>query len=157
MINLEISMSIDSRELNSILPGLTYYNDPIQDRSIIGIALIYDEGPRWVLAYDFWSCVDDIDDSVEKTLYGLENEINSENAALEYFEYNVLNSYIGYDTPVFIEVDENYIATRFNQTLKPKVLKKFDSLYHAYEQVMNEHDLYIFVPLSDINLIKELV
>ena len=39
-------------QFSQLFPDLIFYDHPVSDNSVSGVALIYDEAPVWVVVYD---------------------------------------------------------------------------------------------------------
>jgi hypothetical protein len=133
-------MKLNSRKL---FPELIFFDDPISDDDIIGIALVLDESPTWVVAYDGDKTLMTIANSFFKNeKMALEDAIFD---AWEWYENNTLGSYLGADTPVFINKLNN-TANRFQYDLNIINFNECDTLYQAMERI-NANTLF-YVPLQ---------
>lgn len=61
------------------------------DEALIGVGVVFN---RSLAAYDMRKCIDIL----------VERDGMSEEEAVEYFEFNVTGSYVGENTPVFVEL-----------------------------------------------------
>tara|TARA_R110002020_G_scaffold147866_3_gene323477 strand:+ start:509 stop:766 length:258 start_codon:yes stop_codon:yes gene_type:complete len=59
--------------------------------ALMGVGVIFDKS---LAAYDMRKCIDIL----------IERDGMSEEEAVEYFEFNVTGSYVGENTPIFVEV-----------------------------------------------------
>ena len=72
------------------------------DKAILGIAHYIGKNP--IVAYDKDECIDILmKQFTENPSENDEDDADPYSDALEYFEYNVAGSYVGENTPIFIE------------------------------------------------------
>ena len=140
-------------------PDLIFFDSPVSDEAILGLGLIDDEEPCWAVVYD--------QNTVLRIMaeYFAVNESNDEESdpeleALEWFDFNVIGSYVGRSTPVFMlseSEEDEYIAFRFSHSYdKCFNINHVNSLEEAFEKVQNDESQFMFVPLDDIDRISEL-
>ena len=128
------------------------YDSPVSDDDIVGMGLIYDSDYNWVVVYD--------ENKVLNTLIQeFSDSEDPETDAIEYYNYNIIGGYLGPQTPIFMndfESDE-CMASRCSDTYEAYVtLDSVSSLYEAYELVSSKKT-FLFVPLEDIERIKNIV
>jgi len=133
-----------------LFPDLIFYDNPVQDESIIGLALLCDEGHSWVTVYD-----------EDHALHLLSQEfIDSEDPitdAVEYFDFNVIGGYIGPSTPLFMHNDyeSEIVASRCSQSFEKYItLKDVNSLSDAFD-IVQKKNVFLFVPIDDLQNIKD--
>ena len=77
--------------------------------------------------------------------------------ALDWFDYNILNGYIGQTTPVFYNLFDND-ACRFNTHFENiKTLKDFSSMLEALEFIEQNHNAIVYVSCSYLHKIEDWV
>ena len=126
-----------------LFPDLIFLDEPVDDSLIHGLALIYDEGPEWVVAYD-----------KRKLITKLTDYFHDEEQAWEWFEYNILGSYLGPATPVFID---NIQTQRFNAEYDCSdifEIEHLNTLEEAFEVLEEYNDNMLLVPLDQVENIK---
>ena len=134
-------------------PNLRFFNEPITDDSIIGVALINDDGPHWVAVYEESLVMTDL-----RNYFFNENgdEDTSDEDALEWYNYNVLGSYIGKNTPVFMHdysVGE-CAASRFNKYYETYIILDDTSSIEEAIDIITEKDTMLYVPLEQVEQIN---
>ena len=139
-----------------LFPEVMFYDEPVSDEAICGLALINDEGPNWIVAYDR----DRVLELLSEYFYGY-NQNESDLEALEWYHYNVLGSYIGQTTPLFIEnfypdlLEFEFAAQRFYHDYESYIkLDNITSLAKAYE-IVTSQDTFLYVPLERIEDIQK--
>lgn len=133
-------------------PDLIFYDSPVSDDSIIGLALLFDQDFCWSVVYDenlvLNSLVEQFSDSEDP-----------ETEALEYYNFNILGGYIGSSTPIFMHdfEDNECVASRFSRMFDNYItLENLSHLNHAFEVVKNENT-FLFVPSNQLDKIKDIL
>lgn len=138
-------MALNIREdLWDLFPELVFFDSPLRDSSVVGLSLVNDNGTAWCVTYDEGMVLGDY----------LKEGLNEEDA-LDWHCYNVLGSYIGESTPVFLDYEDN--AIRFNQEYSKKYLLDEGSLLDAMNKIVEDNTVLYFVKLEDIPKIQELL
>lgn len=133
--------------LAGIFPNLIFYNEPVTDDCILGVAFLYDhnDGFVWCVAYCY-----------ESILSLLFNDFGSYEESLDWYDYNILGTHAGHATPAFLNLSEN-TASRFNRDFDSIIGLDFvKNINSAYEMVKNNKTV-LFVPMSDIEEIVNYV
>ena len=136
-----------------LFPDLVFFDPPVSDESIIGLALVKDQGYNWVTVYDELSTIESIQQDLQEN-----NEYFDELAAVEFFTFNVLNGYLGTNTPIFLHEyeDGDHVASRFNQSFEHYLTQSdVDSIEEAYN-ILDSSNTFLFFPLDEVETIKEL-
>lgn len=137
-----------------MFPDLIFFDEPICDESICGLALVDDGGPSWAVAYDYEDVmqrlVEYFSDSEDQ-----DEDYDPELSAEEWFSYNTIGSYVGAATPVFMGLDSDR-ALRFSLEYD-KVVRFQDvaSMEEVVELLGNSGCLF-FVDLEHVDRIKDL-
>jgi len=141
-------------KLWDIFPDLIFFDYPVHDSSIIGLGLIEDQGYHFVTVYE--------EDLVLQNLINTSDSKDLEEAeqdALDWYHFNILGSYLGEHTPLFINnyLEEDIVARRCNKDYE-KYFKIDDvkNLFDAYD-IISKTESFMFVPLEDIEKIKSLL
>jgi hypothetical protein len=142
---------MDIREhLGSFFPDIIFFDSPVTDDCIIGLSLVYDDGPSWVVTYE----EDKTIEAISKSFDDIEDPYES---AVEWYDFNVLGSYVGHCTPVFMN-DSFNTAVRFHtyyENVYP--IEHFEDMQQALDAVVNDNEAMVFVQLSKIDTLAELV
>ena len=136
--------------IGEFFPESLFFDTPVNDDSIIGISLIYDDGPTWVVTY-----------GEEETLSDLEKYFSTANEpteeAIQWFDQNILGTDLGHQTPVFIHTHFEQ-AYRYN-TFYENILttKSIISIKEAIDIVEKDHAAIFFVSFEELEFLNELV
>jgi hypothetical protein len=129
-----------------LFPDLIFFDFPVNDDSIAGLAIVNDNGPNFVLVYDETQSMTDIISSFQ----------NKEEAE-KFLKCHVTSAYLGETTPMFIQTFDVFAGTRSNKYLNNyKLLFNFDSIDKAFDFIDQNPDYFIFLHKNDIDLIKEM-
>ncbi len=125
------------------VPEIALYNAPVSDESIIGVAIINDDGPTIVAAYDEESVLDDLYNDFSDSEDPYED-------AIEWYNFNIIGGYIGKPTPVFVNVESSN-AVRFSQYYETvQNIKQFDNLESAKAYIKNNPNEIVFIEAEHI-------
>ncbi len=106
------------------IPEIALYNEPVSDASVIGVAIINDNGPTIIAAYDEECVLDDL-------YCDFADSEDPGEDAIEWYNFNIIGGYIGKTTPVFVNT-ESSIAVRFNQYFEDiKSIRDFEDIESA--------------------------
>ena len=131
------------QNLFEFFPDIVFYDQPVSDDTIAGVALIDDNGLTWVVAYDEYYLLSE-----------LEKSFSDVDEATEWYEYNVVGGYIGHTTPIFINFCEN-TARRFDNFYESvKTMADFERVEDAFNYVQSNDQGVVFVQLDQINYIE---
>jgi hypothetical protein len=148
-------------ELWDLFPNLIFYDSPVLDSAIIGLAMVNDnDSENWCVVYseqqvicdlmkDFGIDLDDVEDSAELD-------------AIEYYDFNILGSYLGLNTPVFYsENPDNHDGfdeyKRFSDVYYFPIQIKDVNKFEEISEFMKAKNTIFFVPLSEVQNIKNLL
>lgn len=127
--------------LAGYFPDLIFYNEPVLDSSILGVALASNnlEGADWCVAY-----------SESEVLNQLVQYFDNQEEAIDWYDYNILGTWAGTTTPVFINEEHNE-AFRFGD-YEIFGLQDITTIEAAYKTVQ-EYQCILFVPMDEIDSI----
>jgi hypothetical protein len=135
-------------DLWEFFPDLIFFDHPVNDTSIVGLALLNDDGPSWCIVYDEGLVLND-----------LVKEFDDEIDAIEWYNFNTAGSYCGSATPLFIHDNEDNdfpasrIGSEITQYFSLNDVKNFE---HALSLVEDQSS-FLFVKLNQLDEIKNLV
>jgi hypothetical protein len=130
--------------INNYFPNILFFDAPVTDESIVGLSLINDNGPAWAVTYDEDKIMNDL-------LTIFEDSEDPYQYALEWFDFNVIGSYIGPETPVFINQNFDH-AVRFHSIYESILrMKDFQNMQEALELIDNNDEVIYFVSLEELD------
>jgi hypothetical protein len=148
-------MNTDMRDkLWESFPDLIFFDGPVNDTSIVGLAMIEDDGYHIVTVYDKEMVLRDLVNSS-----AAESIEEAELDAIEWFDFNIIGAYVGTFTPLFIceDLDEDCAAMRFSESYSDYFsLKDVNTLLECYD-LINPTNKFLFVPLNDANNLAEFI
>jgi hypothetical protein len=145
MINLELRNTI-----SELFPEILFYESPVNDDSIMGLACVYDDGFHWVIVYNEDMLLNHLKDYFNK----------NDDEALEYYDFNILGRFDGQSTPLFaVNYSNNECcASRFSKFYeKYFTLEQARNLSDAYNCLQENDSTFLFVPLSQIRQMQEYI
>lgn len=130
-------------DLFEYFPDLIFLDAPIEDSNILGISLVFDKEPTWVVTYSDSLVLS----SIKKMFQDSESPFND---AIKWFEDNVESSWVGPETPMFLDTTEN-VATRNSVTFEDVLaLDEVSSLYEATKMISKNPRSILYVPYSEV-------
>ena len=129
-------------DLFEYFPDLIFLDAPIEDSNILGISLV-GEDPVWAVTYSESLVLS----SIKKMFQDSESPLND---AIKWFEDNVESSWVGPETPMFLDTTEN-VATRNSVTFEDVLaLDEVSSLYEATKMISKNPRSILYVPYSEV-------
>jgi hypothetical protein len=157
MKDLVMFMEAELRNwLLEYFPNLEFLEEPIKDDNIIGVALINDNGPVWVIVYDEDQIINEVKYHLfnEYEIMNLEIEhINQE--SLKYYNSNIINLDLGVSTPILMH-DYSFdqcAASRFDKMYDSYLMLEDISLIEEALKIIKYKDTMLYVPLDQIDQI----
>jgi hypothetical protein len=130
--------------INSYFPNILFFDAPVTDESIAGLSLINDNGPAWAVTYDEDKTMNDL-------LPIFEDSEDPYQSAVNWFDSNVMSSYMGAETPLFINQTFNH-AVRYNKIYESILrMKDFQNMQEALELIDNNDEVIYFVSLEELD------
>jgi hypothetical protein len=149
MRDLEMFIETELRDwLLEYFPCLEFFEEPVTDESILGVALVDDKGPNWVTVYD--------DYKVRLDFFGDVVDSDSDDYEIKYSKFIENCKYNGENTPVLVIDTMECFGLRGNQQCQNYImLDDIASLQEAYNII--DKDTMLYVPLDSIDQVSNYV